>query len=192
MKSSARPELTTAVGCSAPSSTRPDSTYKSGNVVQTNGATSHYRPKKLFPTLATEYLNLYYACNRCNSLKRDFWPSPVRVKEGSFVPNPCEHVMFEHLRYKGGSVAFVSNAGEWTVELLDLNDTSAVAFREGFIGALDALWAQIEQSKSILGDAKKKLVNASTAAKKAVIDGTIRKAEANLAELESQLKKLVG
>ena len=51
MKSLVRPELPTAalrssqathaaVDNSAPNTTRPDSTYKSGKVVQTNGATS--------------------------------------------------------------------------------------------------------------------------------------------------------
>jgi len=40
MKSSARPELPIVMDCSAPLSTRPDSTYKSGKVVQTNGTTS--------------------------------------------------------------------------------------------------------------------------------------------------------
>ena len=41
MKSSARPELPTVMDCSTPTSTRPGSTYKSGKVVQTNGATSN-------------------------------------------------------------------------------------------------------------------------------------------------------
>jgi len=40
MKPSARPELPTVMDCSALLSTRPDSTYKSGKVVQTSGATS--------------------------------------------------------------------------------------------------------------------------------------------------------
>jgi hypothetical protein len=55
MKFSVRPELPTAsvgssqappaaVDNSAPLATRPDSTYKSGNVVQTNGATSKFLP----------------------------------------------------------------------------------------------------------------------------------------------------
>ena len=52
MKSPVRPELptasagssqapTAAVDNSAPSAIRPESTYKSGNLAQTNGATSH-------------------------------------------------------------------------------------------------------------------------------------------------------
>ena len=41
MNSSARPALFTTVDCASPLTARPDSTYKSGNVVQTSGATSY-------------------------------------------------------------------------------------------------------------------------------------------------------
>lgn len=55
MKSSARPELPTVMDCSALLSTRPDSTYKSGKVVQTNGATSYnsHRNDLRLPVLET-------------------------------------------------------------------------------------------------------------------------------------------
>ena len=46
MKSSARPELPTVMDCSTPTSTRPGSTYKSGKVVQTNGATSVFTARE--------------------------------------------------------------------------------------------------------------------------------------------------
>ena len=50
MKSSVRPESTTTMDYSALISTRPDSTYKSGKVVQTSGATSQ--------SVAESYINL--------------------------------------------------------------------------------------------------------------------------------------
>ena len=57
MNSSARPALFTTVDCASPLTTRPDSTYKSGNVVQTSGATSVTTAKRSrvaedIPTLA--------------------------------------------------------------------------------------------------------------------------------------------
>ncbi len=90
----------------------------------------HYRPKKLFPHLEAEYLNLFYCCNRCNSLKRSFWPLPAHKALKQFVPNPCEHVMFEHLRYRGEVVVTMSSAGEWTADLLLLNDPDLIASRK--------------------------------------------------------------
>jgi len=55
MKSSVRPELPTVMDCSALLSTRPDSTYKSGKVVQTNGTTSRERlASMLIMTLALD------------------------------------------------------------------------------------------------------------------------------------------
>ena len=66
MKSSARPELPTVMDCSALLSTRPDSTYKSGKVVQTSGATS----------INTEYH--YFANDKDNKLiAKPSSPAPV-------------------------------------------------------------------------------------------------------------------
>lgn len=46
----------------------------------------HYRPKAKFPLLSNEYLNLFYSCNRCNGLKRDYWPTDIEKKTGSLCP----------------------------------------------------------------------------------------------------------
>lgn len=150
----------------------------------------HYRPKSRFPNLLTEYLNLFYACNRCNSLKRNFWPSPAQVTVGQFVPNPCEHVMFEHLRYKGGSVAPTSKAGEWTTELLDLNDPSAVEFRDAFIKMLEATNAQIASSQYTAVEVKKKLSTVTTEKERIDATNELNQAELNIQLLQAALKKL--
>ena len=46
MNSSARPALPTTMDCVSPLTTRPDTTYKSGKVVQTSGATSDFDEKE--------------------------------------------------------------------------------------------------------------------------------------------------
>jgi hypothetical protein len=122
----------------------------------------HYRPKKLFPHLATEYLNLFYACNRCNAFKGSFWPTPGLRSAKKFIPNPCEHRMFDHLRYKGAQVVAKTPAGAMTVELLDLNHDSAVDWRAANIQAFRELlrvkekaalarkqvWKQMQQQRA--------------------------------------------
>lgn len=97
----------------------------------------HYRPKKLFPALECEYSNLYYCCNSCNSGKGAYWPSKAVEELTNFIPNPCDHRMFEHLRFSGAVVEGKTQAGKVAVELLDLNDPEAVSFREFMVGAAE-------------------------------------------------------
>jgi hypothetical protein len=99
----------------------------------------HYRPKARFPELSATYTNLFYCCNACNSRKGDFWPTRELDELGVFVPNPCDHVMWDHLRYREASVEARSDAGEFTLELLDINDREFVEYREMFIDAIGAL-----------------------------------------------------
>ena len=89
----------------------------------------HYRPKSLFHSLVAEYSNLYYCCNSCNSNKNDYWPSE-KLADAPYIPNPCDHVMFQHLRFEGAEVKSVTSDGEFTRELLDLNDPNIVEWRE--------------------------------------------------------------
>ena len=44
------------------------------------GHVDHFKPKSLFPTLAYDWLNYFLGCERCNTIKRNRWPS-----EGSYV-----------------------------------------------------------------------------------------------------------
>ena len=38
------------------------------------GTTDHFRPRSRFPHLTFEWLNLVYACHRCNQAKGNSWP----------------------------------------------------------------------------------------------------------------------
>jgi len=51
----------------------------------------HFKPKSKFPTLETEYINLLYACWRCNSFKGEDWPSNNPLKSGRGYLNPCKY-----------------------------------------------------------------------------------------------------
>lgn len=99
----------------------------------------HYRPKSHFPHLATTYTNLYYCCNACNSRKGNYWPTLTERRAGRLVPNPCDHVMFAHLRYRASRVESKSSTGAFALDLLDLNDQSTVTYRASMLTALDSL-----------------------------------------------------
>jgi hypothetical protein len=97
---------------------------------QDNFGVDHYKPKRDFPNLIAEYSNLFYACNCCNRRKGTFWPDSDQLAAGLFIPNPCEHIMFEHLRYRGVEVIEHSETGKFAKDILDLNDDASVEYRQ--------------------------------------------------------------
>lgn len=96
----------------------------------------HYKPRSLFPDHERLYLNLYYACNPCNRRKGPFWPSDEEAERGLFVPNPGDHVMFDHVKFDAEQVVGRTAAGRFFVDLLDLNDPSVVEYRQNVIGLI--------------------------------------------------------
>lgn len=146
----------------------------------------HYRPQKRFPLLVTEYLNLFYACNRCNSRKRDVWPRTARSVE--FVPNPCEHVMWEHLRYKGGQVEAASATGRWAVELLDLNGPDLIFARTAYLTLIEATRSKLASATRTLTAVQKKLAEATNAADRHRLDSLLKRADENVAKLRRALQ----
>lgn len=109
----------------------------------------HYKPKSKFPAHANDYSNLYYCCSACNSRKRDHWPLP-EYAETQFIPNPCDHVMFTHLRFQGDVVLPRTEPGRFTAELLDLNDPEVVEFRAFVFRMIDSLNAERREAEQLL------------------------------------------
>ena len=97
----------------------------------------HYLPKSEFPELATVYSNLFYACNVCNRRKSDFWPTLRDKRERRIIVNPCDHIMFEHLKYNSVSVESRTPEGSWTKDTLDLNERRTVEYRELLSGIIN-------------------------------------------------------
>ena len=108
-----------------------------------NFGVDHYRPQVLFPELATTYSNLFYCCNPCNSRKGAHWPTiPQEPKQ--MIPNPCDHVMFEHLSFERdtGRVIAKSDRGEFTKALLDLNSPESLQVRNVIKTTIDTTQSQ--------------------------------------------------
>lgn len=113
----------------------------------------HYRPKSLFPELSAEYSNLYYCCNQCNARKGDYWEPSSRSNR--YVPNPCDHVMWSHLRFRGGTVEPRTDTGQFALDLLDLNDPAVVQQRESTIHLIDLCTNSIKEAEKILAEIEK-------------------------------------
>ena len=104
----------------------------------------HYRPKSLsqFKHLARVCSNLFYCCAACNRRKGPYWPT-IDKEAKEFIPNPCDHVMFEHLTYRNGEVVAKTEAGRKACEVLDLNNGRFVTWRRGILDTLSVLEAQV-------------------------------------------------
>ena len=152
----------------------------------------HYRPQSVFRDLATEYLNLFYACNRCNSLKRQYWPDAKDRRNDVFIPNPCEHVMFDHLRYSRGDVSPNSNAGAFTVDRLDLNDPSVVEFRNGLITTLAKLATEEREAADLVTRAESKKRSALGKEENEDADQILEMALRNHARAKEVFRQLLG
>lgn len=90
----------------------------------------HYLPHRDFPEHRWSYSNLYYACNRCNRLKgARFYQHPDHPELPHYIPNPCDHIMSNHLEYDGWQVQAHTEQGRCAKKVLLLNDMDFVDFR---------------------------------------------------------------
>ncbi|MCW8933725.1 MAG: HNH endonuclease [Gammaproteobacteria bacterium] len=146
----------TCVYCRMPDSLSEEKSY----------AVEHYRPKSKFPHLETAYSNLFYSCCNCNGYKGSFWPDNSQKAMGMFVPNPCDHVMHDHLRSQAeGTIKPHSLTGQWAIELLDLNAPLQVKKRltylkfkktiESQIADLKGTYSELEKNEKKIVDSKK-------------------------------------
>ena len=140
----------------------------------------HYRPKKYFPELVTNYSNLYYCCNQCNSRKGSYWPESLKAM-GRMIPNPCDHRMHAHLRYSRATVESKTKAGSFTKELLDLNAPDVVKRRELMLNLIQVCETTKMEFKSLEAAIKKKHACGAM---------SLPEAESAMNELDSSRKKM--
>jgi len=150
----------------------------------------HYRPQQRFPELAVTYSNLYYCCSTCNSAKGKYWPTTAALEKTHFLPNPCDHSMFEHLRFRGATVEARTTQGRVALKLLDLNDPETVEFRQLVLASVE-IWedrkAQFLQKKEKAG----RLVRAGKMTV-AVAAEAVAEIDAELAKVDKYLKMYSG
>lgn len=83
------------------------------------GAIEHIRPRKDFPELVLDWLNLGLACTRCNTNKSEYWTSAEALQLiNPYVDEPSEHIIFS------GPTAVArleSSRGANTIRQLKLN-----------------------------------------------------------------------
>jgi hypothetical protein len=155
---------------------------------QDNFGVDHYCPKSLFPELQATYSNLFYACNCCNRRKGRFWPTPNEMRTGEFIPNPCDHVMFDHLRFQSSRVITRSPAGKCAEKKLMFNDDESVKFREFILAMIELT----EQQRNRLQETKMKIDQQSVAHpdQSEVLSQEKTNVEAEVLKIEEYLRRL--
>jgi hypothetical protein len=116
-----------------------------------NFAVEHFRPKKIFPQLRSEYSNLYYACNTCNDFKGSHWPSPTDQDRGREFVDPCESAVSDHIAFDStGTAEPRTRAGRYTIAHVNLDRELLKLWRtrkhqlEGQIAELEAIEAETD------------------------------------------------
>lgn len=152
----------------------------------------HYRPKKKFPNLETEYSNLFYACNVCNSRKGDFWPSREQLAKRYFVPNPCDHVMYDYLSAARPFIKAKNSTGKFALDVLDLNDPVSVEYRQMVIDLCSSLNTEVGSIDKMKRVLVSKIRKCSDDMKKYILRDELDKLESRLQRVQGLLRDLVG
>ncbi len=150
----------------------------------------HYRPQSKFPELAATYTNLFYVCNCCNRRKANFWPTQAQERKGEFIPNACDHVMFEHLQYRFSRVETKSDAGRIANKYLDFNDEKSVQYREFILRIITGLEQdRREHQKAIQAIRQRAESNPENIEQ---LEQAKADAERELEEIERDLARVIG
>ncbi|BDC49770.1 hypothetical protein F183_A20860 [Bryobacterales bacterium F-183] len=91
----------------------------------------HFKPRSKFPKLIAQYNNLFYCCNRCNSIKGEFWPSRGDIAAGRRLLDPCRDDYTEHLGVnpETGTIVPKTDAGKFFAGHLYLDREELVVWR---------------------------------------------------------------
>lgn len=133
----------------------------------------HYWPREYFKHLELDYSNLYYACLMCNSYKGSFWPTEDNLKLGNYLPNPCDHVMYDHLRFRGAKISPHSRTGKFSEELLHLNDQKFINYREMVLAMRDGLKLRINEYRNTVQLIQDKIESSDDDIKESLNDNLI-------------------
>lgn len=150
----------------------------------------HYRPKRKFPELASLYSNLFYCCNSCNSRKHDFWPLEEEIGRARFIPNPCDDVMFSHMRYLEERVECRTVSGSCAIEVLGLNDEQELKRRHTMLLMIDGLIQLRTKTQETIAEMDRLTMNDPSRISELELEG--ERSQQSLQECDELLHSLTG
>jgi len=81
----------------------------------------HHEPQEVCKVDVHSYSNLMWSCTVCNSQKSDIWPSSKQLEEGFRFVRPDVDNPAEHFKLAAYRLIPITNAGEYTEQVLFLN-----------------------------------------------------------------------
>ena len=145
----------------------------------------HYLPRTTYPDLEVAWLNLFYACNVCNTWKGDFVSTPEL-----YLPNPCEHQMADHLQYRGQDIETYTSHGEWLAELLHLAERSS--FREFILSALARFLTARSELLRDLTNYEEQLEVSRDEKDRSLLQTAIQETVKEVERVDRQIERLTG
>lgn len=149
----------------------------------------HFEPKSKRPDLEVVYDNLMYSCKFCNRFKGDFEPSDDMRANGTQFYKADRDRYFDHFELDGVRLKAKTEAGSFTIEIIELNRfwlrelrklrNRSAAAREYILGGLRSL-----QRFHIDRLAPEQRVNAQQAIQK-----ILRRAETAIEEIDEELRE---
>lgn len=114
------------------------------------------------------------------------------MNDGHFIPNPCEHTMFDHLRYDGVIVSANSVTGAFAIDLLDLNEDASIEYRQMLLDIVNSLKEKYQRVRNTISQIDDQIRVAKSRKEKNNLKKLKTNHEKNLSRLESYLEKLSG
>jgi 5-methylcytosine-specific restriction endonuclease McrA len=90
----------------------------------------HYEPRKAREDLENDYRNLMYACSPCNERKGDRCPPAEARENGHRFFRADEEPRAAHFDIQGKEIKHLTNVGEFTIKVLDLNSERLQLIRD--------------------------------------------------------------
>lgn len=143
----------------------------------------HYLPQEHFDSLKSAYENLIYSCEKCNSLKSDFFPGKDGIPKTKFLLRPDEQDLREHYELSGSELKGKTEPGQFTELFLDLNREWLKKLRE--------LRARLWQSKHFIAHGVSELIMTKVDGLPAPYRALFMKARQKLAKEKDDLESLL-
>lgn len=90
----------------------------------------HYYPTSKYPELESDYNNLMYSCEKCNSYKSTYAPVATQLSKGHVIIRADEDHPQNHFELKGVRLKGITPTGEFNIDWLNLNRFQLRKIRE--------------------------------------------------------------
>lgn len=84
----------------------------------------HYEPRSARPDLASDYGNLFWACDVCNGMKGDLVPPPAARQAGIRFFRIDQDISDDHFTLDGLRLKHRTKIGDFTIDYVELNRQS--------------------------------------------------------------------